>query len=222
MPNPTETININGREVLVRRVVGQVLHAERSFETTVEGSGGGGWVGPNGGQVGDVTVSSHASEHQKVFIRTNAGHEESFDFRDWNLSVRPGSQLALITFVESDERTQVVLATRNLDTGEEQWRDIRGWAQRRGLLGGKMRVWPSALIALLLGGSFVLVASYARARAGAAPYDFSDFLLASGIAFVPAVVIEWFLAILTRVGDGEPQRIRGLLESYLRDGTVPA
>ena len=83
-------------------------------------------------------------------------------------------------------------------------------------------MWPSALIAVLLGGSFALVASYARAHAGAAPYDFSDFLLASGIVFVPAVAIEWFLAILTRVGDGEPQRIRGLLESYLRDGTVPA
>jgi len=222
MPSSTETLNINGREVLVRRVVGHVLHADRSFETTVEGSGGGGWVGPNGGRVGDVTVSSHASEHQKVFIRTNAGQEESFDFRDWNLSVRPGSQLALITFVESDERTQVVLATRNLDTGEEQWRDIREWAQRRGLLGGQMRVWPSALAALLLGGSFVVVASCARASASASTYGFAGFLLASGIAFVPAVVIEWVLAILTRVGDGEPRRLQGLLQSYLRDGAMPA
>lgn len=152
----------------MRRVVGQVLHADRSFETTVDGSGGGGWVGPNGGRVGDVTISSHASEHQRVFIRTNAGHEESFDFRNWSLSVRPGSRLALVTCVGPDARTQIVLATRNLDTGEEQWQDIRAWAQRRGLLGGQMRVWPSALVAVALGGSFALVASHARASAGAA------------------------------------------------------
>ena len=116
---------------------------------------------------------------------------------------------------------QTVLATRNLDTGEEKWQDVRRWARERGLLGGQMRVWPSVLIAIALGGSFTLFATYARTRAGATAYTFSDFLLACAIAFVPAVVVEWLFVMVLQSGAGEVQRIQGLLANYLRSGASP-
>ena len=222
MPDTSEAINIDGSNVIVRRLVGEVLHSDRNFETHIAGSGGGGWVGPNGGYVSDAQVTSHATQHQKVFIRTDSGSEEAFDFSNWNLSVRPGSRLAMITCLESGGSVQSVLATRNLDTGEEKWLDVRQWAQKKGLLSGMMRVWPSALIALVLGGAFTLFATYARTRAGATSYNFSDFLLACAIAFVPAVVIEWLFVIILQGGAAEAQRIHGLLADYLRTGVSPA
>ena len=220
MPSASETISINGHQISFGRIVGEVLHADRSFETRVEGSGGGGWVGPNGGYIGETKVSSHASQHQKVFIRTDSGSEESFDFKNWNLSVRPGSRVALITCPDPNTGTLSVMATRNLDTGEESWQDVRSWAQRRGLLGGGMRVWPSGVVALALGGAFTLFASYARMRSGTTPYNASDFLLVIGIVFVPAVIIEWFIAIALGVGDAEPRRIQELLTGFLRTGQM--
>ena len=220
MPSASETISINGHQISFSRIVGQVLHADWSFETSVEGSGGGGWVGPNGGYIGETKVSSHVSQHQKVFIRTDSGSEEAFDFNNWNLSVRPGSRVALITCSDPNTGTLTVLAARNLDTGEESWRDVRYWAQRRGLLGGGMRVWPSGVVALAVGGAFTLFASYARIRSGTTPYNASDFLLAIGFVFVPAVIIEWFIATALRMGDGEPRRIQELLTGFMRTGQM--
>ena len=220
MPSSSETISINGYQICFGRIVGRVLHADRSFETHVEGSGGGGWVGPNGGYIGETKVSSHTSQHHKVFIRTDSGSEEAFDFKNWNLSVRPGSRVALITCPDPNTGTLAVMGTRNLDTGEESWQDVRSWAQRRGLLGGGMRVWPSGVVALALGGAFTLFASYARMRSGTTPYNASDFLLVIGIVFVPAVIIEWFIAIALGVGDAEPRRIQELLTGFLRTGQM--
>ncbi|MEP7297657.1 MAG: hypothetical protein ABI702_15855 [Burkholderiales bacterium] len=116
-----------------------------------------------------------------------------------------------------------VLGARNLDSGEERWRDVHQWARSRELLSGKMRVWPSLLAAVFLGPAFVAFVSYASGRASGSGHQslLSDLLLAMGVAFVPTVVIEWIAVVVIRVNDDEHRRITDLLQGYLRTGSFP-
>ena len=222
MSSTQESLITSAGEAWLRRFEDRVLDANRAFETRVSSTAGGGWVGPNGGYVASPQVSSHTVDHQTIFVRADDGTEQSFELRDWNLPVRPGSRIAVIWGARKGMGTGPFLGVRNLDTGEERWRDVRQWAQDQGLLSGRMRVWPSVLIAALLGGAFTAMSIFARGHAPGSgdPERFSAFLLATGITFVPVFVVEWLFAIAMRVGDGEPQRIREMLSGYLSSGAL--
>lgn len=84
-----------------------------------------------------------------------------------------------------------------------------------------MLFWPSALTALLLGLAFVTLASYAQTRTFAAGPEYSSKLaLATCIAFVPAIVIEWIAVVAMRTGDNEHDRIKGALGRFLKTGQM--
>lgn len=173
-------------------------------------------VGPQGGFLAAPTVSSQTTEHETIFLRLADRSETSLWFRNWSVPVRPGSRLAVILASTGTSSDEVILAARNLDTGEERWMDIRQWAQSNGLLGGKMRVWPSALIAAIGAGAFVALRGYAVAKQGVRVDLLSDWLLIAGIVFVPTLLAEWVLAIVMRATDGEPAQVAEQLTVRLR------
>lgn len=179
-------------------------------------------VGPQGGFVAAPTVTSQITEHETIFLRLADGSETSLWFRNWSVPVRPGSRLAVILATAGASANEAILAARNMDTGEERWMDIRQWAQGNGLLGGKMRVWPSALIAAVGAGAFVALRGYAVAKHGARVDILSDWLLVAGIVFVPTVLAEWVVAIVVRATDGEPVQVAERLASSLRADTTGA
>jgi hypothetical protein len=167
-------------------------------------------------------VSSQSIDHQTVFVRADDDGEQSFEWRNWNLPIRPGSRVAVIWGARNGTDVGPFLAACNSDTGEERWCDIRQWARAQRLLSGNMRGWPSAIAAVLMATAFMIFTSFARARAGSfGQRDLtSDFLLATLIAFVPALFVEWVIAIIVRVSDDEHIRIQSILTSYLRTGEI--
>lgn len=206
----------NGRKARITRIEGEVLHADRQHSLHVTSRGGGGMVGPHGGYVAAPTVTSQTTEHETIFLRLADGSETSLWFRNWSVPVRPGSRLAVILAAPGTSSEEAILAARNMDTGEERWTDVRDWAQGHGLLGGKMRVWPSALIAALGAGAFVNLRAFALAKQGVQVDLLSDWLLAAGIVFIPTVIVEWVIAIAVRATDGEAARIAEQLTVSLR------
>ena len=216
------TLEASGGQAWVRRFEGVVLHADRREEMQVTAVGGGGMVGPRGGYVAPPQVESTSVQHQTVFVRDDRGREESFELQDWNVPVRPGSRLAIVWGSRLGNERGSFLAVRNIDTGDERWRDIRTWARGQRLLAGSMLFWPSALAALVLGLSFMAMASFARTRALSlgGPNFSSDLALASAIAFVPAFVVEWLVMVSFRVGDDEHLRIEAALKGFLRSGKM--
>ena len=94
--------------------------------------------------------------------------------------------------------------------------------QGQGLVVGSMLLWPSALAALVLGLSFMLLQAFARTHTFSlgGPAFSSDFALASAIAFVPAIVVEWLVAGVFRIGDEEHVRIEASLAEFLRSGQM--
>lgn len=217
-----ETLATSGGQAWVRRFEGVVLRADRREEMQVTAVGGGGMVGPRGGNVAPPQVELRSVLHQTVFVRDDRGREESFELQDWNVPVRPGSRLAIVWGSRWGNETGSFLAVRNMDTGDERWRDIRIWARGQRLLAGSMLFWPSALAALILGLSFMAMASFARTHALSlgGPTFSSDLALASTIAFVPAIVVEWLVIVSFRVGDDEHLRIEAALKEYLRGGKM--
>ena len=225
MASDLETIEASGGTAWACRFEGQVLQADRRFETHVSSRGGGGAVGPHGGYLDAPQVTSHTTDHQTIFVRSVDGVERSFNLQNWNLPVRPGSRLALVWAGRAGDDNGAVLGARNLDSGEERWRDVHLWARGQGLLPGKLRVWPALLSAVLLGGAFVAFASYAiphapGPRSGNQNLS-ADLLLATGIAFVPAIVVEWMAVLIMRANDDEHRRIADLLQTYLHTGGMP-
>lgn len=210
----------NGRRAHITRIEGEVLHADRQLGLHVSSQGGGGMVGPQGGFVAAPTLTSQTTEHERIFLRLADGSETSFWFRNWSVPVRPGSRLAVILATTGASSGETVLAARNMDTGEERWMDIRQWAQGNGLLGGKMRIWPSALIAAMGAGAFVALRGYAMARHGGRVDLWSDWFLSAGIVFVPTVLAEWVVAIVVRATDSEPAQVAQRLTASLRGDAV--
>ena len=216
MNDAQQTFTASGGDAWLCRFAGEVLHADRVFETHVSSSGGGGSVGPNGGYVHAPQLNSETTDHQTVFVRAEDGTEQSFEWRNWNLPVRPGSKVAVIWGAKRGEGNGSFLAARNFDTGEERWKDVRLWARGQALLSGKMRGWPSLLIAILLAGMFAGVGAFS----GGLIDPISVFLGTTVIAFVPILIVEWIIVIMFRAGDDEHKRIHELLAGYLRTGAV--
>ena len=216
----TETLITSDGNAWLCRFEGVVVHADRRFETHVSSSGGGGYIGPSGGYLAEPQIRSTTTDHQTIFLRGSDGSEQSFDLQDWDLAVRPGSRMVVVWGARDGRSNGPFMGVRNLDTGETRLTDIPRWQLGQGLLAGKMRVWPSVLLAVLLGGAFMMVSFYAHGPATRGSENFNAFLLATGIAFAPIFVLEWIFCIVIRSTDGEHKRIRELLIEYLQTGKM--
>ncbi|MBO0399812.1 hypothetical protein ACK36F_07690 [Aeromonas veronii] len=90
-----------GKEVEFWQVTGEVLGSNKYSEThvSVSSSGGGGYVGPNGGHVSAPSVHSTSSTitNHEFWIKTEDGLEKDIKLRGVDVPLRPGQKITLIS-----------------------------------------------------------------------------------------------------------------------------
>ncbi|MCY1361488.1 hypothetical protein D9M69_481560 [compost metagenome] len=89
-------ISIDAKTILLKVWTGEVLSSDKSYETRVTSSGGGGYVGQYGGHVAAPKISSHAIERHEIWIRDENGEEQSIQLSNANISLRPGQRISVI------------------------------------------------------------------------------------------------------------------------------
>lgn len=96
-----EGFSYRGKDVEFWRITGEVLGSNKYSETrvNVSSSGGGGYIGPNGGHVAPTTVdvSSTTVINHEFWIKTEDGHEKDVKFSGVDIPLRPGQKITLIS-----------------------------------------------------------------------------------------------------------------------------
>ncbi|EPO3011086.1 hypothetical protein [Vibrio cholerae] len=96
-----EGFTYRGKDVEFWQVTGEVLGSNKYSEThvSVSSSGGGGYVGPNGGHVSAPTVHSSSSSitNHEFWIKTEDGLEKDIKLRGVDIPLRPGQKITLIS-----------------------------------------------------------------------------------------------------------------------------
>lgn len=115
---------------------GSVLDVQLTSETEIHSSssGGGGWVGPGGGNVSAPTVSIRGTSHERahIFLRQDNGREMEIDIRDSGIGIRTGHRLSAIYAGPKSGDTGHLAALLNHDTGKWMIYDYRmEWLVKR-------------------------------------------------------------------------------------------
>ena len=113
-----ESFKYNGKEIRFWDVTGEVLSSSKFSETQVWSSGGGGSVGPNGGQIAAPTIHSKAITNHEFWILTADGKEKPIQLNDVNIPLKEGQKITLIAAkdVEDAENGFIsVLINHNAD-----------------------------------------------------------------------------------------------------------
>lgn len=101
-------------------IAGTVLDVQLTSETEVysSSSGGGGYIGPNGGHVHAPNVSVSSTTHQRahIFLRKNNGQETDIDIRNPKIGIRTGNKLSVIYAGPKSAERGYMVALYNHDT----------------------------------------------------------------------------------------------------------
>lgn len=144
-----------------------VVHGEAAgsavwTSTHVSSSGGGGYVGPYGGNVSAPTVSSRSTTHKRFFIRAAAGKETEIELSDSSFGVRDGHRVSAVYAKHKDDNSGWLVYLHNHDTGQSVPRDsslalVRGRHQKRWFfltLAASLWMFPFSLLLLGVWGYF--------------------------------------------------------------------
>ena len=90
-----ESFKHNNKEIVFWEITGEVMSSNKHSETQVWSSGGGGYVGPQGGQVAAPTVQSRAITNHEFWLKTTDGKEKSIQLSDVDIPLREGQKITL-------------------------------------------------------------------------------------------------------------------------------
>ena len=94
MENSESPITLSsGQVVAVWTVSGVVADDQHSNSTRVYSSGGGGFVGPNGGHVSAPEVHSETTTRQSVWITDGASKDHQISLRNMSIPIRVGQRV---------------------------------------------------------------------------------------------------------------------------------
>ncbi len=96
MDSKMENFKYKGREVDITYFTGEVVGSDKYSETYVSSSGGGGYVGPNGGHVSAPTVSSTTVTCHEFWLRGEDGTEKSISLRGYDIPLRTGQKVTMV------------------------------------------------------------------------------------------------------------------------------
>ena len=115
-----ESFKHNNKEIVFWEITGEVMSSNKHSETQVWSSGGGGYVGPQGGQVAAPTVQSRAITNHEFWLKTTDGKEKSIQLSDVDIPLREGQKITLICASEKgvDSGKYAVLINHN---AEKHW-----------------------------------------------------------------------------------------------------
>jgi hypothetical protein len=144
-----QTIVVKRGSAWLKRFEGIVLHSDRDREVHLTASGGGGYVGPQGGYVAPPRITSTTTEQQTIFARSADGVEQQFEWGQWTLPVRPGSRIAVLWGARTGVSTGPYIGAINLDTAEERWAFDK-WFQGQRLVTVRLRGWLCVFLSFFL------------------------------------------------------------------------
>ena len=90
------------KEIEFYQVTGTVLNNDKYSKTHVSSSGGGGYVSQYGGHVSAPQVTSSTTTHQEIWIKSESGAEESLQLVGFDIPLRPGHKITLISAGNKD------------------------------------------------------------------------------------------------------------------------
>lgn len=85
------------KTVVFQALSGEVIGSEKLNETLVSSSGGGGYVGKEGGHVAAAQISSVNVINHEFWIKTSNGKECDVKLRGYDIPLRTGQQITLIS-----------------------------------------------------------------------------------------------------------------------------
>lgn len=122
-------------------VEGEVANYNKQIwaESRSEGTGGGGYIGPQGGHVSAPSIHTTVTQRQQIdfWIRENDGAESQFSFTDFNFSVANGQRLRFAWGANMSHERGEYLFAHNFATNQiyafksEKWDD---WCSREKLV----------------------------------------------------------------------------------------
>ena len=106
-------ILINGKPWECHSYTGTVASAAKRLETKVEGSGGGGSSYQGTGYTAPVNISSSTTTHDEVYVVDENGQEHVLRLQNWDLSVREGHKLTVVSLVKQGRANGPLVAIHN-------------------------------------------------------------------------------------------------------------
>lgn len=91
-----ESFKHRDKEIKFWSITGEVIGQNKYSETHVSSSGGGGYVGQQGGYVSAPQVKSKVTTQHEFWVRKEDGTEESIKFTDVDIPLREGQKITLI------------------------------------------------------------------------------------------------------------------------------
>lgn len=183
-------------------LAGEVIDTSRLSHTEVwsSGGGGGGYVGPHGGNVSvsAPTVHSRATTNTDIFLRDKQGKEHHVRVHDRDIPLRPGHQIELAYVKTGPDWELAVL--NNLSTNKYWELDCAGISRGMGCFATLLNlIWGLCGLASLI--AFI----WAAVRAFEGHFDSSTALIA-GAFVVTCVIGNWLRRLETRLRFGPYQR----------------
>lgn len=86
-----------GKIVHCNVITGEVLDSNKFMETHVSAQGGGGNIGRHGGYIQKARIDSSSITHHEFWIKTEDGIERHIKLRGFDIPLRPGQKITLVT-----------------------------------------------------------------------------------------------------------------------------
>lgn len=110
-------LHLGGGTYGLNRVTGSVENASKLASTSVFASGGGGYVGAQGGTVNPISVGSSTTVHDQFFIR-GGGRVEAIQLKGWDFAVADGQLVSAVWAIREGTGSGPYFVLRNHTTGD--------------------------------------------------------------------------------------------------------
>ncbi len=94
-----------GKTIKFTTLTGVVLDRNKYSETHVSLTGGGGYIGPNGGQINAPTMTSSTITNLEFWIRGDDGTETDIKLRGVDIPIRSGQLVTVVTAAKQGDKT---------------------------------------------------------------------------------------------------------------------
>ena len=107
---PVQNIELQGRKYSLHYLTGKVIESSQRSETTVSGSGGGGYMWEGSGYVKPVQIRSNTVVLDRVFLIDRQGKEHALNLSNLQFECRASHELTFVWAIqEGQERGPYVL-----------------------------------------------------------------------------------------------------------------
>ena len=113
-----ESYNHGKKTVEFATITGEVLGSDKHSETHVSSSGGGGYVGREGGYVRASQVHSSTVTNHEFWLRTEDGKEEDVKLKGYDIPLRAGQKITLITATTPEAKNYYYSVLFNHNAGK--------------------------------------------------------------------------------------------------------